>query len=119
MDCRRKRRREEKMKEELKKLREERPTIATQFADLKRHLKDVSYEEWAGIPEVGERTGKKVRKDKYVPMPDKIIEEARKEEQVSSINVEDDMGVQSCLSSLNEVGEARGAVLSLKLDKVS
>ena len=54
-----------------------------------------------------------------MPMPDKVIEEARKEEQVSSINVEDDMGIQSCLSSLNEVGEARGAVLSLRLDKVS
>lgn len=29
------------------------------------------------------------------------------------------MGIQSCLASLNEVGEARGAVLSLKLDKLS
>lgn len=81
MDSRRKTRREEKMKLELKKLREERPTIASQFADLKRHLKDVTYEEWASIPEVGEyRRGKKVKSDKYVPMPDKIIEEARKDE---------------------------------------
>ena len=41
----------------------------------------MTYEEWASIPEVGEyRRGKKVKTDKYVPMPDKIIEEARKDE---------------------------------------
>ena len=38
--------REKRLKEELERYRAENPKITEQFADLKRKLTDVSYEEW-------------------------------------------------------------------------
>jgi pre-mRNA-processing factor 6 len=55
LDARRKSRREKKLKQELEKMRAERPTIAAQFADLKRNLASISAEDWEKIPEIGER----------------------------------------------------------------
>ena len=54
MDSRRKRAREAKLVETMKRFREERPKISDQFADLKRELKDVTREEWEGIPDIGD-----------------------------------------------------------------
>lgn len=76
MDSRRKRAREEKLLASMKKYREERPKISDQFADLKRELKDVSREEWEGIPDVGDqslRFKQKKRPERYTPMTDEMI----------------------------------------------
>lgn len=56
------------------------------------------------IPEIGDYTIKKTKTEKYTPVPDSIINSAIKE---IKNNV-----------SLNEIGEARGTLLSLKLDKM-
>ena len=40
----------------MKRFREERPKISDQFADLKRELKDVTREEWEGIPDIGDHS---------------------------------------------------------------
>lgn len=45
--------REKRMKEELERYRAENPKITEQFADLKRKLSEVSYDEW----EVGAGAG--------------------------------------------------------------
>ena len=77
MDSRRKRAREEKLIETMKKYREERPKISDQFADLKRELKDVSRDEWEGIPDVGDhslRLKQKKRPDKITPMTDNMLD---------------------------------------------
>ena len=55
--------REARENEELAKHRAERPKIQQQFADLKRRLAQVTDEEWEGIPEVGNLTRKKRKKD--------------------------------------------------------
>eukprot|EP00628_Pelagophyceae_sp_CCMP2097_P003699 CAMPEP_0184088358 /NCGR_PEP_ID=MMETSP0974-20121125/6184_1 /TAXON_ID=483370 /ORGANISM="non described non described, Strain CCMP2097" /LENGTH=1023 /DNA_ID=CAMNT_0026391069 /DNA_START=75 /DNA_END=3143 /DNA_ORIENTATION=+ len=80
MDSRRKRKREEKLLETMKKYREERPKISDQFADLKRELKDVSRDEWEGIPDVGDhslRLKQKKRPEKLTPMTDSLIDSMR------------------------------------------
>ncbi|PNH09580.1 Pre-mRNA-splicing factor prp1 [Tetrabaena socialis] len=46
MDERRREAREKRLKEELERYRAENPKITEQFADLKRKLADVQYEEW-------------------------------------------------------------------------
>ena len=119
MDLRRKQRREKKAKEDLEKLRAERPSIGQQFAGLKKDLVKLKLEDWLNIPEIGDYSVKKVKREKYVPVPDKIILNAAQEtENLSSITAKD--GTQSILTNnLNDVGEARGTVLTLKLDKLS
>jgi seryl-tRNA synthetase len=54
--------REAREKEELMKLREERPKIQQQFADLKRELVHVTAEEWAAIPDIGDRSIKRQKR---------------------------------------------------------
>ena len=55
--------REQREEEELAKHRAERPKIQQQFADLKRGLSAVTDEEWESIPEVGNLTRKKRKRD--------------------------------------------------------
>lgn len=49
IDERRKARREAREKEEEDKFRAERPTIQSQFADLKRGLADMTDDEWGSL----------------------------------------------------------------------
>nr|CCA14044.1 hypothetical protein SORBIDRAFT_08g016670 [Albugo laibachii Nc14] len=133
MDSRRKRRRELKILQEVKKARQERPKIADQFADLKESLKTVSDEQWAQIPEIGDRslkhktnTALQIRNQMFVPVPDHLI--------ASSTGLQSDKNASSgsitpsilggnetpgTSTSVTGLAEARGAVLSLKLDKMS
>jgi hypothetical protein len=53
---------------------------------------------------LGDYTVKKVKRDKYVPLPDNIIDQARKEaDSKNSINITEADGRASSLSSINEV----------------
>lgn len=66
--------REAKEQEELAKHRAERPKIQQQFADLKRGLSAVTDEEWESIPEVGNLTRKKRRKEeRSYAIPDSVL----------------------------------------------
>lgn len=59
---------------ELVKHRAERPKIQQQFADLKRGLSAVTDEEWENIPEVGNLTRKKRKRDeRSFVVPDSVI----------------------------------------------
>ncbi|KAH8741516.1 Pre-mRNA splicing factor Pro1/Prp6 HAT repeat protein [Cryptosporidium ryanae] len=119
LGSRRKVQREKKLREEIKKMREHRPTIQQQFLDLKRSLRDVKLEEWDGIPESNDYMTKNKKTNYFVPIPDHVIDSTKKD----SIESLKKSSSNSCsseinyLDSLNELGTAKGNILSLKLDK--
>ena len=74
MDARRRARREAREEAELAKHRAERPKLQQQFADLKRGLAVVTDAEWENIPDVGNLTRRKRRREeRSFAVPDSII----------------------------------------------
>ena len=67
--------REAREEAELSKHRAERPKLQQQFVDLKRGLAAVTDEEWTNIPEVGNLTRKKRKRDfeRSWAVPDSVI----------------------------------------------
>jgi len=141
MDERRKSRREARVDQQLEKYRAVRPKLQHQFTDLKRDLSYVTDDEWDALPEPGEhrkhRAAEKRNERFFTPMPDSLLEKARMENEVHtgldtkqmanvSGGMETPMGMQTPMSGgatpltdLKSIGEARGAVLSVKLDQMS
>lgn len=125
MNGRHKRRHEKELLEEQKKRKSERPKIADQFADLKRELATVSYSDWDAIPEVGDHSlrykqNNNKNKDALSVVPDFLIaEKASKGSILNAIEVSGSESVYSGFQSTAGLSEARGTVLSLKLDKIS
>uniref|UniRef100_A0A0E0IUQ8 PRP1 splicing factor N-terminal domain-containing protein n=2 Tax=Oryza TaxID=4527 RepID=A0A0E0IUQ8_ORYNI len=129
MDSRRKDRREARLKQEIEKYRASNPKITEQFADLKRKLVDLSAQEWESIPEIGDYSlrNKKKRFESFVPVPDTLLEKARQEqEHVTALDPKSRAAggtetpwAQTPVTDLTAVGEGRGTVLSLKLDRLS
>ncbi|KAL3632313.1 Protein STABILIZED1 [Castilleja foliolosa] len=129
MDSRRKDRREARLKEEIEKYRASNPKITEQFADLKRKLHTMSTQDWDSIPEIGDYSlrNKKRRFESFVPVPDTLLEKARQEkEHVSALDPKSRAAggaetpwAQTPVTDLTAVGEGRGTVLSLKLDRLS
>ena len=96
------------------------PFNPSQFADLKRKLADVTEAEWEAIPDIGDYTIKKPRRETYVPAPDTLLAAAVAERAAStSVVGEDDPGGGSTLAggSLTAIGEGRRTVVSLNLDR--
>ncbi|CAI4233237.1 unnamed protein product [Auanema sp. JU1783] len=76
IDERRKEYREKKYKEAIEKYRKERPKIQQEFSDLKRQLAEVSEDDWAAIPEVGDARNKAKRNprhERFTPVPDSVL----------------------------------------------
>ncbi|KAL6303914.1 PRP1 splicing factor, N-terminal-domain-containing protein [Sparassis latifolia] len=128
MDARRRARREALENAELAKHRAERPKIQQQFADLKRGLSVVTDEEWENIPEVGNLTRKKRKRDeRSFVVPDSVIVGDRsKAEYENSLDARQQStgGFETpadsgTLTNFVEMGQARDKILSLKLDQVS
>ncbi|KAL5974512.1 Protein STABILIZED1 [Asimina triloba] len=129
MDSRRKDRREARLKQEIEKYRASNPKITEQFADLKRKLYTLSVEEWDSIPDIGVNSlrNKKKRFESFVPVPDTLLEKARQEqEHVTALDPKSRAAggtetpwAQTPVTDLTAVGEGRGTVLSLKLDRLS
>jgi pre-mRNA-processing factor 6 len=126
MDSQRKRRREQQMLEDAKKNRNNRPKIGEQFADLKMELATVSAEQWDAIPEVGDHSlklkqGK--RNEVYMPVPDYLLAGNTAPAMTTALDPTVQSGLAtpmgSGLSSVVGMAEARGTMLSLKLDKMS
>ncbi|XP_021716471.1 protein STABILIZED1-like isoform X1 [Chenopodium quinoa] len=129
MDSRRKDRREARLKEEIENYNALNPKITEQFGDLKRKLHNLSAEEWDSLPEIGDYSlrNKKRRFESFVPVPDTLLEKARQEQKhVTALDpksrpaggTETPWG-QTRVTDLTAVGEGRGTVLSLKLDRLS
>jgi len=129
MDSRRKKRRESKMLEAIKKFRQEKPKISDQFVDLKKDIAELTAADWEGIPDVGDYSllyKQKKRNDIYTPLPDHIIEGARGQGSMSAMldPKQQKYGgletpVSGTVSATTGLAGARGTVLSLKLDKMS
>ncbi|THG98949.1 hypothetical protein EW026_g3320 [Hermanssonia centrifuga] len=128
MDARRRARREARENAELAKHRAERPKIQQQFADLKRGLSVVTDEEWENIPEVGNLTRKKRKRDeRSFVVPDSVLvgdrskgeyENALDSRQQTAGGFETP-AENGTLTNFVEMGQARDKILSLKLDQVS
>jgi len=132
MDERRRSRREALIEKSLDKYRSVRPKLQHQFNDLKRDLVHVSEADWEALPEPGEHRKHRAaerRNEKFIPTPDTLLEKARMEQEVHSSldtkqmttgGMETPMsGGATPLTDLKSIGEARGAVLSVKLDQMS
>lgn len=84
---------------ELTKHRAERPKIQQQFADLKRGLSVVTDEEWENIPEVGNLTRKKRKKEeRSFVVPDSVLVGDRSKNEYESAIDPMQQQVQSFLS---------------------
>eukprot|EP01012_Entosiphon_sulcatum_P018062 TRINITY_DN22807_c0_g1_i1.p1 TRINITY_DN22807_c0_g1~~TRINITY_DN22807_c0_g1_i1.p1 ORF type:complete len:943 (-),score=212.04 TRINITY_DN22807_c0_g1_i1:27-2855(-) len=131
MDSRRKRQREEKEQEAVKKFRAERPKIQQLFADLKKGLADVSSDEWATIPDIGDYSIKKKKQDIWTPVPDSVLadgaggDEAPSNRYNSLDSKQQQWGGMSTpegqtpVTDLRAMGEARGSLLSVRLKQIS
>ena len=132
MDERRRARREKRVEEQLSKFRAVRPKLQHQFTDLKRDLGQVSGAEWENLPEPGEHRKHRAaakRDEKFSAAPDTLLDRARMEtethtsleaRQQETGGLETPMsGGATPLTDLKSIGEARGAVLSVKLDQMS
>ncbi|KAI0310692.1 PRP1 splicing factor, N-terminal-domain-containing protein [Amylostereum chailletii] len=127
MDARRRARREAREEIELAKHRSERPKIQQQFADLKRGLSAVTDSEWENIPEVGNLTRKKRKRDeRSFVVPDSVIvgDRSKGEYENALDPMQQDNGgfstpADGTMTNFVEIGQARDKILSLKLDQVS
>lgn len=129
----------------MAKHRAERPKIQQQFADLKRGLSSVTDEEWDNIPEVGNLTRKKRKKDeRSFVVPDSVLvgDRSKNEYENSLDPMQQDVrnsilrtlpftdelyqanglatpAESGTLTNFVEIGQARDKILSLKLDQIS
>jgi hypothetical protein len=119
--------REAREQTELAKRRAERPKIQQQFADLKRGLSVVTDEEWEGIPEVGNLTRKKRRREErsYVVPDSVIVGDRGKGEYENALDArqQESGGFETPaelgqMTNFVEIGQAQSKILTLKLDQV-
>lgn len=136
MDEKRKEYRENRLRIELERYRQERPKIQQQFSDLKRDLTRVSHDEWISIPDVGDARNKKMRNpraEKFTPVPDSILahNSSLANDTVTSIDPLTGMktsipgtstGILSSAPShldLRKIGQARNTLMDIKLNQAS
>ncbi|KAK9276058.1 hypothetical protein L1049_005589 [Liquidambar formosana] len=123
MESRRKDRKEARFKQDMAKYRASNPSIAEDFMDFKRKLYELTEQDW-DIPEVGDYSlrNKKRRFESFVPVPDTLLQKANREQNhvvALDPNGVATRGTETPVTDLTAVGEGRGTVLSLKLDKAS
>lgn len=140
MDEKRKEYRENKLRRELEKYRQERPKIQQQFSDLKRDLASVSEQQWRSIPEVGDVRNKKqrnARAEKFTPVPDSILaHNAAIATGESVVSIDPRTGLKTPMAGtatgiltpgmmtpgnldLRKIGQARNTLMDIKLNQVS
>lgn len=87
-----------------------------QFEDLKRQMSSMNYMDWMGIPESQNYSyRRKKREEKYTPIPDSIIDSARKSD-LHTTTVKEGSETMNNYCSL---GKARNSVLSYNLEKAT
>lgn len=128
MDERRRARREKREQEEQERLLKERPTIQSQFADLKRNLEAMTEDDWLNLPEVSNLVGKhkrpKVEGPRSYVVPDSVILGAHAQNQTQSTLDAETMAETPVGSASGgktdfaEIGAARVGMLSVKLEQM-
>ena len=105
--------------------------IGNQFRDLKQQLANVTEDEWASIPDVGDyslRYKQKRRQDVFTPITDTLLESrvkqnsdatASNDNSAISATTEAGSGFQSVVTNMSGLAEARGTVLGMSLDRMS
>lgn len=111
MNSRRQKQRELRLQKELREYRRANPTVRQQFAHLKGGLKEVSAEEWASIPDIGDYSVKKQKWEKYTPAPDSLLESAKRENAFVA-----EAATGGAATDLASIGVGRTSVLEQKLD---
>uniref|UniRef100_A0A6T6AVG1 PRP1 splicing factor N-terminal domain-containing protein n=1 Tax=Compsopogon caeruleus TaxID=31354 RepID=A0A6T6AVG1_9RHOD len=111
MEARGKKYRNVKIQEAIEQYRKEHPTLKQRFVDLKRELADVTEDDWATIPDIGDYRVKRHKVDRLTPAPDSILISAKKDmSTVASVK-------PGATTDLSSIGEGRSSVLGLKLDR--
>jgi len=131
IDGRRKARREAVEAEQAAKERANNPKLQTQFADLKRNLSTLDDAAWNSIPEAGNLTGKRRKRNmrleenqngkSYVVSDTVMADAVGRKEMVGELadGMETPMpGAEAADTDFISIGNARDKVLSLKLDQV-
>ncbi|EEB05624.1 U4/U6 X U5 tri-snRNP complex subunit Prp1 [Schizosaccharomyces japonicus yFS275] len=124
---RRKHQRERQEQLQREEYERKHPKVSQQFADLKRGLSLLTDEDWANIPEVGDLTRKRrkkePRRERFYATSDFVLASARQEGQLdSTIDVNEGDGTSTpagTKTNFVEIGAARDKVLGIKLAQAS
>jgi pre-mRNA-processing factor 6 len=138
MRARRQKHAEKRIQLELESYRDANPTVRQQFADLKRKLSQVSADEWATVPEIGDRSVQKQKLETFTPAPDSLLQTAMRtgappsSALAAAPSLPPLPGTLSSTSAplsqhkippsstdLASIGEGKGSVIGQKLDKAS
>ncbi|KAL9188631.1 hypothetical protein ACHAXT_007009 [Thalassiosira profunda] len=106
--------------------------IGDQFRELKQKLADVTEDQWAAIPDVGDyslRHKQKRREDVFTPLTDSLLESRSKANADATAGGQNTMGGTTQVAdgtatagyrtNLSGLAEARSTVMAMSLDKTS
>ncbi|KAL7565035.1 hypothetical protein ACA910_020746 [Epithemia clementina (nom. ined.)] len=109
-----------------------RAKIRAQFRELKEQLGEVTEDEWAKIPDVGDYSLKykqNRKQDVFTPLSDSLLEQRTIQnrdatagnQQLASTSqaVDSNSGYKSVVTNMSGLSAARGAVLGMSLDKTA
>ncbi|KAF2730872.1 hypothetical protein EJ04DRAFT_514942 [Polyplosphaeria fusca] len=124
MDKRRRARREAREQKERDEYERNNPKIQLQFADLKRSLSNVSEDEWAAIPEVGDMTGKakrareaRISNLRSYAVPDSVMAAAAKQGELATSISSD--AADGTMTNFASIGAAQQSALQVRLDSAA
>ena len=96
----------------LKRNRNEQPTIRQAFSALKNDLKTLSQSDWENIPEIKDFTVKKRKLERYTPITDSEIIAALND---TIIPLKEEKEKET---NLENVGKAKNSILKMLIDKI-
>ena len=96
----------------LKRNRNEQPTIRQAFSALKNDLKTLSQSDWESIPEIKDFTIKKRKIERYIPITDSEIMAALND---TIIPLKEEKEKET---TLENVGKAKNSILKMLIDKI-
>ena len=96
----------------LKRNRNEQPTIRQAFSALKNDLKTLSQSDWESIPEIKDFTIKKRKIERYIPITDSEIIAALND---TIIPLKEEKEKET---TLENVGKAKNSILKMLIDKI-
>ena len=94
----------------LKRNRNEQPTIRQTFSALKNELKTLSQSDWESIPEIKDYTLKKRKMERYIPITDSEI--------IAALNDTIIPLKEEKETTLENVGKAKNSILKMLIDKI-
>ena len=96
----------------LKRNRNEQPTIRQAFSALKNDLKKLSQSDWENIPEIKDFTIKKRKIERYIPITDSEIMAALND---TIIPLKEEKEKET---TIENVGKAKNSILKMLIDKI-